>query len=1307
MKVNLGCGQAYMPGWTNVDASPDVKADIHLDAAEFIRQYGDQVDEVYMGHVMEHLMPGYALSLLRLLNEKLPAGTVISVVTPDMRAIFEAYLAGAVDNDKLNAAFIYSYVQPSHHVWCYDEDSLVELFQRAGLVDTEPIKDPRSYPPVFHKEGAESEWQCGVRAIAAGRPVSLTEVAVAQLDGIDRTVHVGTNVEAVTAEHELVNRIENLRTALIREYERRQVLEQRLAEQVEAVVPEVGGRVDNAPEPVPVSSVGGRKAAAGNANTEAALPSPLTPAGAKARAFGLAKRALPVGSRPRGAALAGLHTYREGRRVSQDVRQFLAESGVVAPHEPSYRAWYKRHEADEAQLKAQRDASIAASQPLRVLVCVLVQPDVHDESEALARPAWRARLDRLDRFDQPTQRDLHGDIAATIDSVRAQSWQHWDVQVCVGAGEIPKVAGENVAVRRENTAVTAAYNAMEESDAEFVVLLDAGDRLTKECLYQIARAAWQDPMVDLVTWDDDKDGSDGHAKEPRFRPSWSPESLLGSNYLGQSFAIRRRRALFAGSIRNNYDGATRWDLLLRADLDTERVVRVPRVLAHVRQRRQGINADGVRVVQEALDARGIPARAELSEKTVRLRWQLETWPHVTIVIPTRHNRPMLSTVLPGLAATDYPSFDVRVIDNGGQSEANDAWYAAQAATLDLHVQWWTETPFNYSKVNNVVAADARGEVLVFLNDDIELPDPSWLRELVGWATRPEIGVAGLQLTRADGSVQHAGVVLGMGGFADHVFEGMSVDADSLFGPVGWYRNVLAVTGACAAIRRETFERIGGFDERFILCGSDVALGLDTTQLGLRNICSPFGGVRHLESTTRGTHVPPEDFFASYWRYNTWLFGGDPYFSPNLSLSSRKPKLRGTQEPSAAQRIAGPIGRNLQVFRQRSDTAESAMLADTCRISDVDIAAVENLHASNIGHLDVRTINWYIPDIDSPFYGGINTALRIADYLQRVHGVENRFVVWGSPPDNFVRSALAAAFPSLADCQICFFDGSLGASLELVPPADASIATLWLTAYAVAKAQNTKRKFYLVQDFEPMFYPASTLYALAEESYRLGLYGLCNTDNLRRIYGDEYQGTGMSFMPAIDPTVFHANGRPYRADDAPVTVFVYARPGHWRNCWELASLALRELKERLGDHVRIVTAGSWATDPAAADAIKQLGLLPYKATGDLYRRCDVGLALTVSKHPSYLPLELMACGVPVVAFDNPWGHWILRDGENSLLARRTVTGLVDKLERACVEPELRRKLAANAVADIAAHHGSWDAAFGGIYDYLCDPGTQEY
>jgi glycosyltransferase involved in cell wall biosynthesis len=350
------------------------------------------------------------------------------------------------------------------------------------------------------------------------------------------------------------------------------------------------------------------------------------------------------------------------------------------------------------------------------------------------------------------------------------------------------------------------------------------------------------------------------------------------------------------------------------------------------------------------------------------------------------------------------------------------------------------------------------------------------------------------------------------------------------------------------------------------------------------------------------------------------------------------------------------------------------------------------------------VNWFIPDIDSPFYGGINTALRIADHLQRNNGVESRFIVWGPGPEDYTRTAIAAAFPSLGDSPIVFHDGTLAASLRGLPPADVSISTLWVTAYQLLHFPETRRKFYLVQDFEPVFNPAGTLYALAEETYRLGLYGLCNTDVMRQIYEDEYGGHAQSFIPAVDPTVFHAEGRRIRLPGDPVTVFVYARAGHWRNCWEMASLALKDLKERLGDGVRIVAAGSWAKEDAGAIdmVVKHVGLLDYRATGDLYRQCDVGLALTVSKHPSYLPLELMACGVPVVAFDSPHFSWLLRDGQNSLLAERTVDGVADALERLVVDEGLRDRLARQGLADIAANHSSWDKALAGIYPFLADP-----
>jgi glycosyltransferase involved in cell wall biosynthesis len=443
---------------------------------------------------------------------------------------------------------------------------------------------------------------------------------------------------------------------------------------------------------------------------------------------------------------------------------------------------------------------------------------------------------------------------------------------------------------------------------------------------------------------------------------------------------------------------------------------------------------------------------------------------------------------------------------------------------------------------------------------------------------------------------------------------------------------------------------------------------------------------------------------SYWRYQAWLFGGDPYFSPNLSLDSRKPELRQPNDRTLSEMISPALGRTVAVFRQRADAGEAAAYADVCRATDDDVDAIRALHEERRAPFAPRTINWFIPDLDNPFYGGINTVFRMADYLKREHDVENQFIVWGPGPEKYVRSGIEAAFPAIADSLIAFHDGSLRASMVGLPPADVSVATLWVTAYQLAHFPDTKRKFYLVQDFEPIFNPAGTMYALAEESYRLGLYGLCNSPTMGRIYREEYGGIAHSFTPAVDRTIFHPNGRPIRTPDAPITIFVYARAGHWRNCWELVSLSLKELKNRLGDRIRIIAAGSWARpdDPELDAMVKHIGLVDYHATGPLYRSCDIGLAPTVSKHPSYLPLELMACGVPVVAFDSPDFAWLLRDGENCLLTKRTVDGVTDALERLVIDTGLRERLAKQGIADVEARHNSWDAALAGIYEFLSDP-----
>jgi len=996
--------------------------------------------------------------------------------------------------------------------------------------------------------------------------------------------------------------------------------------------------------------------------------------GSRGSAERFARSFAPTDSKVRAIMRAGRQVALDGRDYAPRLREIWAVASDPIDHEPDYSDWLEARRGDHHSFLERQEAGHFRDRSVPLEVFVMV----------------------------PDAESARG-LSQTLESMRLQWVADWTLTV-VAAVEVPSVDDPRMHVRRcapELCLHELASIIVEGELSSNLVVLAAGDRVEPDFVHELAAKLWDTPDASVAHWDDDIARGRRSSTDPMFRPSWSPEILLSANPLGRSFSVRRSELLRAGGLDAELGDGTWWDLLLRLEPGADDVVRIPRVLTHLVSRPRVAPASAVDIVNAALAGRGETGHAVAFGGAVRVVWDLVDAPHVTVIIPTRHNVAMMQNCLPTLAGTDYPSFDVLVVDNGGHTPEAAQWYLDNAHGLDLEVMWWDE-PFNYSRVNNVAAAAARGEILLFLNDDTELVDPDWMREMVSWSVRPEIGLVGLQLIDGAGLIQHGGVVVGVDRFASHLFVGLAPHTSTIFGSTDWYRNVLSVTGACVSVRRSVFEQIGGFDERFVLCGSDVVLGLDTRFLGLRNLVTPMVRVKHLESVTRGTSVPSGDFFASYWRYQKYLRGGDPYFSPQLSNRTGAPQLARHNEVPAVESVGPILGRDFAPFRQTSTSRESQSLAASCRADDETVNGVRRLHAANAERFDVSSINWYFPDIDSPFYGGINTALRIADQLRSTHGVTSRFIIQGNPNPEFFRSALAAAFPSLLDSEIHFLKGPDDPALDDLPFADVSIATLWVTAYSVARVTNTKRKFYLIQDFEPSFYPAGTNYALCEESYLLGLYGLCNTQRLLDIYQRDYRGVGGAFMPAVDHTVFHSLGRRPLDHDGPTTVFMYARPGHWRNCWEIAEPALLAVKARFGADVRIVTAGSWATPDELGQGIEHLGMLDYRDTGELYRRCDVGIALTLSAHPSYLPLELMACGTPVVAFDNPAGDWILRDGLNSVRCRRTVDSLAEAVGGLVADTELRVRLGAAATATIADRFSDWTVALGGIHGILSDP-----
>ena len=955
------------------------------------------------------------------------------------------------------------------------------------------------------------------------------------------------------------------------------------------------------------------------------------------------RKALPLNSSRRLFAAATYYSIKDARAFLRNVRaNYVRAAGTARTSELEYRTWRKQnvhHVPDQA-----------LSRSTRTTFAVVVEIDPQDAASSVGR---------------------------TRASVKRQ-------QGCTG----------RVVPLRSGVDLGEALRAIPE---DFVLFLHAGSELSPDALAGVARQHRIDPALDLIVFDSDVRGPFG-PKDPRFRPKWSPDVLLGANYIDRAFAIKQSSIAATNSVRLSDRGV--WEILLGGRFSDRTAGNVQHVLLTVYsppdRRIDQADAD---MVREVLERGGERAQTTVHEGIVRVKFEPAVWPTVSIVIPTRHSRANLERLLPSLALTTYPHFDVSVIDNGGESEDNVAWYNSNGSGLDLSVQWWTEMPFNYSRVNNVAARSTNGEVLVMLNDDTEIVDPEWLGEMVGLLLRDGVGTVGVQHRQADGLIQHGGVMVGPGGFADNLFAGMAPNSDTLIGSTSWYRNALAVTGACMAIRRVDFEDVNGLDEAFILCGSDVVLGLDQIIRGRRNTVIPFDTVRHFESLTRGAVVPAEDFYASYWRYHPWLQGGDPYVSPNVSRLHAVPRLKDPMDANPVKLALEVLGRSFTNQAQSSSISEEASaLIGTASISATEVAAVHALHEEFAGPLDIKSINWFIPDIDMPFFGGLNTAFRLAAKLARENGVQNRFVVLAAPNRAFVASALTAAFPDLADADIVFYDGT-DEQITEIPGADAAVATLWLTAIHVAKSLGVKRKFYLMQDYEPSFYPASTLFAMAEESYRLGLYGICNTVSMHSIYTGLYGGEATYFTPAVDQSIYHAGGRRDKDPAEPVTIFAYARD-HFRNCWELVYSALTEIKRIHGDGVRIVAAGARYL-PASADFI-DLGLLDYRATGRLYRETDIGLTMQISRHPSYLPLELMSSGVPMVAPDSTWFDWLFTNEENSLLSMRTLDDLVAKLDRLVRDPGLRRELSRNALETIASNHADWDTALADVFGYMGDP-----
>jgi GT2 family glycosyltransferase/glycosyltransferase involved in cell wall biosynthesis len=917
-------------------------------------------------------------------------------------------------------------------------------------------------------------------------------------------------------------------------------------------------------------------------------------------------------------------------------------------------------------------------------------------------------------------------LRACIESVRAQVYPHWELCLADDGSRAPHVAAvleeyarkdSRIRVTRlpANGGIAQATNAaLALATGPFVGFLDHDDTLAPHALAEMALRLAREPEADLLYSDEDRLDTQGRRCAPFFKPGWSPDLLRSVNYLCHFVVARRSLLTEVGGLREGFEGSQDYELLLRLSERTQRIAHVPGILYHWRasglslsqdpRKLQAASAAGVRALKEHLARLGEAAEVEEVAPThYRVRYPVKGEPKVSIIVPFKDKPELLRMLTTSLEKTRYQNYELLLVSNNSTKPETFALLEQLTDPRIRKLTW--DFPFNYPAINNFAARHATGELLLFLNNDIEIIEPGWLEELIGQTQRPEVGCVGAKLLFPDGSLQHAGVVVGLTGFAGHPFWRMPDTRHvTPFGHADWVRNYLAVTSACVMLRREVFETLGGYDERFTVCGSDVELGLRLVRDGLRVVYTPHATLVHHESASRRLdQLPENDFWQSFSAYRPYLRSGDPFYNPHLTLRTPEAGLRWHAEDGEALALE-TLAHDLPSMQQRVSSERAALqrhTADHLESLDYTSAQARQIRAEAPERLAalrrkgrLERITWFLPSFHHP-YAGLHTLFRFAELLRDRHGAQSDLVIYNnphvSPAEMEARTAVLFARPPGT------FRVLRGPEeVAELPPCDLAVATLWESVYSVLAHPRAGVRAYFVQDFEPAFYPAGTLSGLAEQTYRLGLYGIFNTQGLYDSITSQYPMEGCWFEPTVDQGVFHAR-RPERR--GPVRLFFYGRPAVERNAFELGIAALRRLKQELGAAVEIVTAGErWSPEQyGLAGVITNLGILPYEKTAELYRECDVGLCFMFTRHPSYLPLEMMACGVTVVTNDNPVNHWLLEDGRNCLLAEPTVSCVLEQLRRAVREPELRQRVRAGAAERLG--RTSWEAQVDQVFASL--------
>lgn len=512
-------------------------------------------------------------------------------------------------------------------------------------------------------------------------------------------------------------------------------------------------------------------------------------------------------------------------------------------------------------------------------------------------------------------------LTRAIESVIAQVYPDWQLCVSGDVSTEPHVREILERYRAKDDRICLVYrdangnissnvnSAFALATGEYISLLDCGDELRPHALFWVVNEILGHPDADVIYSDEDRLDAQGRRSEPYFKPDWNPALILSSNYVSHLTTYRRGLVERVGAFRGTLDGSPHHDLLLRCtDASApERIRHVPRVLYHwrsvpestgpaqARDAKPDASRASAAAIGEHLQRNRLTASVQsvLNNRHFQIDYRMGgKLPRVSIIVPTTGNLDVFQPCTRSLfARTTYPDFELLIAINKGHLEIDARRRHIEALQRDPRVRILVHDvePYSFAAVNNQAAAQATGAVLCFLNDDIEVLTPDWLEKLVARLQIDTVGAVGPILYYPDGSIQHAGVVLGIGGVAAHIFQGLPKRSKGYFGRAALEQDLSCVTAACMVINRQLFDDVGRFDERLAIAFNDVDLCIRLRALGRRILWTPQVEMVHHESASLGRHDSPERRaqFKAEVELMRGLWGdtldNDPFYNPNLTL----------------------------------------------------------------------------------------------------------------------------------------------------------------------------------------------------------------------------------------------------------------------------------------------------------------------------------------------------------------------------------------------------------------------------------------